>query len=128
MILYFSGTGNSKFVADCFSDFLQESVVSINNLFKEWQDICIKDRIIIFVFPVYCESMLNVLFKFIKKSHLYSQSVYFFVTYHNNVPFLEKCCKKLCTEKEFDFRGFSKIRMLQNHIMVTDTTNPNEIE
>lgn len=36
MILVFSGTGNSKYVADALADRIDDEVVSLNDIIKRW--------------------------------------------------------------------------------------------
>jgi len=55
MILYFSGTGNSKYVANYLSDKLDDEMVSLNEVIKYNQKLDFTSiKPFIFVSPIYC--------------------------------------------------------------------------
>ena len=54
MILYFSGTGNSRYVAEKISKITDDSVISINEILKSRnKDIIESEKPFVFVCPTY---------------------------------------------------------------------------
>ena len=54
MIIYFSGTGNSKFVAEYLADKLEDSILSLNKVIKNGEKlVCTSEKPYIIVAPIY---------------------------------------------------------------------------
>lgn len=54
MILYFSGTGNTKFVADYLADHLQDGTINLADYLKNGRKLQIhSDKSFIFASPIY---------------------------------------------------------------------------
>lgn len=64
MLLYFSGTGNSEYVAETLSNFLNEELLFIPDIDPENWDYLLTDRIV-FVFPVYSWGVPPLIKKFV---------------------------------------------------------------
>ncbi len=129
MILYFSGTGNSKFITDCLEDITHDNVSSINEIMKAQKPVSIHDSHVVFVFPSYCGRMPRVVSQCIQKLCTFDHMpAYFIATCNESAANAEHYCKKLCEECNLDFKGFTQIRMPQNHITMCDTADAEEIE
>ena len=71
MIFYFTGTGNSKFVASQISKRVNDEVVSINQLLKEGEIKAFKsEKPFVFVVPTYAWRIPRVVEDFIQEVKL----------------------------------------------------------
>lgn len=85
MIFYFTGTGNSLYVAEKLNNMLNEELISVTGMIKEnrYEFDLDKSNYLGFVFPVYYYSVPSTLEKFIKKvefKNLEGKKVFVFLT------------------------------------------------
>ncbi len=118
MILYFSGTGNSRYTAQVIQREIKDELVSINDYLKKNSKISLHSNDpFVFVAPTYAWRLPKVVEDFIRKTEFTgSRKAYFLLTCgthtHNAVHYADK----LCSEKNFEFMGFSSIVMPENYI------------
>lgn len=119
MILYFTGTGNSRYVARKISEEINDEVVSINQLIKQES----KDELIsinkpfIFVCPTYAWRLPKVVTEFIRKTKFSgSNKVYFIMTCGEDTAKAINYIQKLCDNKEWELKGMAEIKMPENYI------------
>lgn len=70
MIYYFSGTGNSEWVANRLGTILQDRVVNIANQEREKKNYIEAGETVGFVFPIYAYSVPPIMMEFINQQHL----------------------------------------------------------
>ncbi len=70
MIYYFSGTGNSKWVAETLADRTHDSAVNIADISKEENILIKKDSVFGLVFPVYAWNYPEIVSEFLKRVNL----------------------------------------------------------
>ena len=71
MILYFTGTGNSKFVADYLAEHLNDETISMNNIIKNSEKlVCDSEKPYIVVAPIYAWRYPAVIEELLRKSEL----------------------------------------------------------
>lgn len=123
MILYFSGTGNSRYVAQTIGRITEDKVVSMNDLMKDGsKDILKSNKPFIFVAPVYAWRMPKVVDHFIKNAHFSgSNKAYFVLTLGGEAGNSVHYAKKICNEKGLDFCGFASVIMPGNYIAMFPT-------
>lgn len=119
MILYFTGTGNSRYVARKISEEINDEVVSINQLIKQES----KDELIsinkpfIFVCPTYAWRLPKVVTEFIRKTKFSgSNKVYFIMTCGEDTAKAINYIQKLCDDKGWELKGMAEIKMPENYI------------
>jgi Uncharacterized Fe-S center protein len=119
MILYFTGTGNSKFAADVLAEELNEQTISLNEVMKKGESVTVEsDRPIVIVSPVYAWRLPRVVEDQIRKIKFSGdRDIYFVVTMGNDPGGCEKYCRKLCEKRWFEFKGFCGIRMPDNYVI-----------
>lgn len=129
MILYFTGTGNSKFVANALADELNDEVVSLNTIIKESKKISfVSSKPFIVVTPIYgwrIPQIVNVLLKsatFSGNNHLY-----FLGTMGGQSGNSEYYCKKICNQNGMKFMGFGNIKMPNNYVVAKQMPDQLEI-
>ncbi len=127
MILYFSGTGNSKYIARILANKLGERVVSANELIKTGKkaQVTASERLI-FVSPVYAWRLPRVFQNFIK-SCAFSGKAYFVFTCGDSICNAEKYVKRFCKKVGIEFMGVSEIVMPENYIAMFSASEEKEI-
>lgn len=128
MILYFSGTGNSRYVAKRIAEIINDETISINQRLKENDySLVNSDRTLIFVGPVYAGRLPRVMNDYIKKVNFIGTKEVYFITTCASTPWATvKYVHKLCEEKAFSLKGFNSIIMPQGYI-VGGGTQPKEV-
>lgn len=129
MILYFSGTGNSKYVAEQLAKNTGDELVSINDKLKNEEATKIVDEKLVFVVPTYAwripkivrNWILNTDFKNAKKA-------WFVMTCGSEIGNAEKYNMKLCNKKGFNYMGSAQIVMPENYIAMFNSPSQEEIK
>lgn len=118
MILYFTGTGNSRYVAQSIGRITGDIIVSINELLKnKSKEILESEGPFIFVCPTYAWRMPKIVECFIRNAHFSgSNKAYFVLTCGSDTGNAVHYAKRLCNEIGFDFLGFAAIIMPENYI------------
>ncbi|HWT75122.1 MAG TPA: EFR1 family ferrodoxin [Mobilitalea sp.] len=122
MILYFSGTGNSRYVAQVISSVTGDNIVSINELLKNGSKDTIKsDKPFVFVCPTYAWRIPKVVDDYIREVRFEgNKKAYFILTCGSETYNAAEYTKKICKEKGFDFMGLSSVLMPENYIAMFD--------
>ncbi len=115
MILYFSGTGNSKYIAKILGEKLSQNVVSANSLIKKGEKAQVDEQVTVFVSPVYAWRLPRVFQAFIEKSKITGKA-YFVITCGDSICNAEKHLKKFCKKIGLTLMGVSQIVMPENYI------------
>ena len=119
MILFFSGTGNSHYVAKIIAEKTKDDIVSINKLVKQGnqKQLVSQDKPFVFVCPTYAWRIPKVVEDFIKSVDFSgSNKVYFILTCGLSTFNALGYIKQLCTVKGFELQGFADIVMPENYI------------
>lgn len=118
MILYFSGTGNSRFAAQIIQKVTKDDISSMNELIKSGNKNTIKsDKPFVFVCPTYAWRIPKVVEKFIREVQLEgSKKAYFVLTCGDSTGNAVRYVKKLCMDKGLEFMGLSSLIMPENYI------------
>lgn len=118
MILYFSGTGNSRYVARKIAEASGDDIISINQRIKDGDYSDIKsEKPLVFVGPVYAGRLPRIMDKYIEKVTFSGNKKAYFVgtcaaTAWQTVGYVEKLCEK----KKFSLLGFNSVVMPQGYI------------
>lgn len=128
MILYFSGTGNSQFVAKQISDQIKDDLVSINEYIKNNKVGDFKsEKPFVFVIPTYSWRMPRIIEDWLNKSSFSGNlNSYFILTCGGHVGNASHYAKDICSKKGFKFRGLSELLMPENYIALFTTPNEEE--
>jgi len=128
MVLYFSSTGNSKYVAEKIADNLNDSILSINDILKtnNKNNIDVNGKLVI-VSPTYLSRMPRIIEDwFISQEFNGANGVYFVMTYFNSFGAAKDYNQKLCESKGLKYMGTKYIHMPNNHILSFTPTNIDE--
>jgi ferredoxin len=128
MILYFSGTGNSRYAAQVIGQITDDKIFSINELIKNGNHETVKsNKPYVFVCPTYAWRMPKIVEDFIKNTSFSGSSkVYFVLTCGTDTGNALQYTKNIFDEKKLDFLGFAGVVMPENYIAMYDT--PNKIQ
>lgn len=119
MILYFTGTGNSRHLAFKLKAQLGHAdIVDIGALIKEdKKGVFDSAEPYVFVLPTYGWRMPRIVLDFIKKADVRGDKrAYFLLTCGSSCGNAGKYAEKLCEEKGLTFMGCSGIKMPENYL------------
>ena len=128
MVLYFSGTGNSRYVAKKIADVSGDEFISIGQKLKSGDFSEVRsEKPLVFVGPVYAGRLPRVMEDYIRKvKFIGTQRTYFIVTCAQTPWVTVRYVEKLCAEKGFSLLGFNSIVMPQGYI-AGGGTQPKEV-
>ena len=128
MILYFSGTGNSKYVAQRIADALDDALVNLNDRIKasDTSPVETGERVII-VTPTYAWRIPRVVRDWLRKTELRgAKQVWFVMTCGSEIGNADKYNRELCTEKRLSCMGTAQIVMPENYIAMFSAPQADE--
>ena len=118
MIFYFSGTGNSNYVAKRIADALGDALVNLNDRIKASDTSSVEtgERVII-VTPTYAWRIPRVVRDWLRKTELRgARLVWFVMTCGSEIGNADKYNRDLCAEKSVACMGTAQIVMPENYI------------
>ena len=128
MILYFSGTGNSKFVAQRIADALGDEIVNLNDRIKSSDTSPVEtgERLIV-VTPTYAWRIPRVVRDWLLKTELRgAKQAWFVMTCGSEIGNAAKFNRKLCQAKGLAYRGTAQIIMPENYIAMFNAPQADE--
>lgn len=130
MILYFTGTGNSAFIANTIASHLDDEVM---NLFDKIRDHdyseLTSEKPWIIVTPTYAWRIPRIVSDWIKKTPLKgNHNIYFFMTCAGSVGYAGQYLEKISQQKKLIYKGCAEIIMPENYIAMFETTPSHEID
>lgn len=130
MILYFTGTGNSRYVAGKIARVTGDDVISINERMRNKNfsaPILADDKTLIFVCPTYAWRIPRIMQEWIEKTDLPKNcNVYFVLTCGNDTSNALTHVKTLCESKSWNLQGFAEVIMPENYIALFLVPDSNE--
>lgn len=118
MILYFTGTGNSLYVAKKLSAHLGEKLLNIGEKIRanDFSPVDAEGRLV-FVVPTYAWRIPRIVEKWIEKTEFQNaQKVWFVMDCGGEIGNAEKYIAALCERKQFDFMGVYPVVMPENYV------------
>lgn len=131
MILYFTGTGNSKYIADALANELADEVISMNQYIKaETKGNFESEKPYVFVAPVYLATLPEIVRKFISESTFTGNKMAYFISTCASEPSaVPNAARDLCEENsKFTYMGSTYVKMPQNYIALFTMTPKEEQE
>ena len=129
MVLYFTGTGNSRYAASIISNICGDELVSINAIMRQR----IEDPYIakysfesnmpfVVVCPTHCWNVPRAVQQFLKDSRFIgNKKLYFFLTCGSSTGSASELAKQLCADIGMEFMGLSSVVMPENYIAMFKT-------
>ncbi len=117
MILYFTGTGNSKFAADLIGGVLQDEVICLNDFIKNGISPAFhSEKPFVIIAPIYAWRFPQVVEQLIVKAEFTGNSnLYFVGTMGANSGNTDRFCQKIAQGKNMTFQGFCGVVMPNNY-------------
>lgn len=130
MIFYFTGTGNSEYVARKIQSLIQDDLVSLNDLMKSGgKGPFNSEQPLIFVCPTYAWRLPRVVDETIRNSLFTgNKKAYFVMTCGEDIGNAEKYIRDLCLEKQLTFMGVTPVVMPENYITMYSAPEKGKIE
>ena len=128
MIVYFSGTGNSRYAAEMLADTLDDETLDSSRYIKEGSSAKIySEKPFVFLCPTYVSAPPLVFMEFIRKSEFMgARKAWFIITCAGGIGASAVYMKKLCREKELKFMGCEQLQMPQNYLIFFKTKEKGE--
>lgn len=130
MILYFSGTGNSRYAAILLAKTLDDEILSINELIssENFETVC-SDKPFIFVVPTYCYHIPSAVEEYISKTEFKGNNkAYFVMTCGAGIGGAGAANRALCKEKGLDCMGTYTLVMPDNYLVMYEPSSREEAE
>jgi len=120
MIVYFTGTGNSRYVAHLIQSVTGDELVSMNELIKSGNHEPLQSvKPFVFVSPIYAWKIPRIVEEFIRDTELTgTKKVYFIFTCGDDAGNAGYFAKKIIKEKGLEFLGHKAIKMPENYIIL----------
>ena len=134
MILYFTGTGNSRFIAQRLSECCSDELVSINRQMRQRkldpynaQYAYHSEKPFVVVCPTYCWHVPKVVEDFLYECRfLGSQNLYFVLTCGSGTGQAASHARAICEKLSMRFMGLSSILMPENYITLFHAPDADE--
>ncbi len=130
MILYFSGTGNTKFVAEYIAEHIGDECVSLNDILKYKLPLRFNSvKPFVIAAPIYASCYPTIIMKLIRKAEFTgSDKIYFLTTMGAGTGAFEVPLEKIADEKDMAYMGACGVPMPNNYIAGSDLPNADEAE
>ena len=126
MIVYFSGTGNSKYCAQMLADKLEEELFdSFYHIKNGIAAELVSGTPWVFVSPTYCWQLPHVFEEFIRTARFEGcKEAYFVMTCGSDIGNAGQKIEKLCQEVGLNYRGVLPVVMPENYIAMFEVPQP----
>jgi len=123
MIVYFSGTGNSRFAAEYLAKKLQVDVLDAGKQIKTGENGDFSSQsMLVFAAPIYGWRIPRVFDNYIRNAQFSeNQDIYFVLTCGDDIGNAGAYVEKLCLEKGLNCRGVLEVVMPENYIAMFNT-------
>lgn len=128
MIIYFSGTGNSRHAANVIAKATGDQVINLaDRLRKGDTSPLFSEKPYVFVGPVYAGRYPRVMDEHIEKTNFNGSNKAYFVATCASTPWITvDYVNKLVAKKDFDFQGFNSVLMPQGWVSGGGTQSKEE--
>lgn len=118
MILYFTGTGNSRYIAEKLADRLQEELLSVNDRLRanDTSPVHTGPNVIL-VTPTYAWRIPRIVRDWLLKTELTgAKQIWFVMDCGDGIGNAGKYNRNLCSQKAVSYMGTAKLVMPENYI------------
>ncbi len=117
MILYFSATGNSKYVATRIAEEIHDEMIGIADCIAE-NKYSFKDKQIGIITPTYFWGMPSIVNDFLKKAEFHTEYLYFIATYGTTPGAIGALAKEAIKNRDID--AYYSVRMVDTYTPIFD--------
>ena len=128
MVLYFSGTGNSKYIAKRIAEAIRENTVDLNMKIKENDTSPLQTgRDVIIVTPTYAWRIPKIVSEWIDKTEFIGgKRIWFVMNCGSEIGNAAKYNRELSEQKKLQYMGTARILMPENYIAMFDAPKAEE--
>ena len=128
MVLYFTGTGNSQYVAEVIAEGLGDELISINNYMKDGiAGDFVSGKPYVLVCPTYAWRVPLVVEEWLRTARFDgNDNMYFVLTCGDSTGGAQAFAKKLCDEIGMKYRGLKTVVMPENYIAMFNVPDKEE--
>ena len=128
MVVYYTGTGNSRYVAQRFAAALGDDLITANEYIKNDTSADLhSDRPWVFVSPTYGWQIQHIFADFLRRGRFTgSKKTYFVMTCGSEIGNADKYNRELCAEKAISCMGTAQIVMPENYIAMFNAPQAEE--
>ena len=128
MVLYFSGTGNSKYIAKRIAEAIRENTVDLNMKIKENDTSPLQTgRDVIIVTPTYAWRIPKIVSEWIDKTEFIDgKRIWFVMNCGSEIGNAAKYNRELSEQKKLQYMGTARILMPENYIAMFDAPKAEE--
>lgn len=118
MVIYFSGTGNSRYVAECIAKVTLDETVSVAERIKTHDEsTLVSEKPFVVVGPVYAGRFPRIMDAYLRQIKMQGSDKIYFVATCAATPWKTvRYAKRLCEEKKLNMLGFNSVIMPQGYI------------
>ena len=118
MVLYYSGTGNSKFIAKCIASALETDCLNLNERIKAEDTLSVQtEENVILVTPTYAWRIPHIVSDWLEKVDLVSaKRIWFVMDCGSEIGNAAKYNRQLAAQKHLHYMGTAQIIMPENYI------------
>lgn len=130
MIIYFSGTGNSRYIAERLGVLNKDTVINANDYIKNRKRADLKsNKPFVFVCPTYGWRIPHIFADFIEKGSFQgNKTAYFVMNCGSDIGNAGAYLEKLCNQIHFQYKGVAELVMPENYIAIYDVPSIEEAE
>lgn len=127
MILYFTGTGNSRYAAEKIADKTKGQQQNLNALIKKNETVAVQAENLVVVTPTYAWRIPRIVREWIRKADFSAvKKVWFVMTCGSEIGNASAYNQKLCSEKGCEYMGTAQIIMPENYIAMFNVPEKDE--
>ena len=129
MILYFTGSGNSKYVADALAKRLYDEVISLNKVIKNREQAKFtSQRPFVIVAPIHAWRLPRLIENFLREAKFHGcQKMYFVATMESQTGRCDKYCEAICKEIGMEYMGMRGVTMPNNYVVSSKMPDKEEV-
>ena len=126
MILCFSGTGNSRYVAEKTAKIINNEIIDINAKIKNLYTSSINtDADLVFAVPTYAWRIPKIVEQWIRDTDFCgARRAWFIMTCGDEFGNADKYNRKLCEDKKLEYMGTAQVVMPENYIAMFAVPKP----
>ena len=130
MVLYYSGTGNSKFIAKCIASALETDCLNLNERIKTGDTSSVQtEENVILVTPTYAWRIPHIVSGWLGKAELVgAKRIWFVMDCGSEIGNAAKYNQKLAAQKALTYMGTAQIVMPENYIAMFNAPQVDEAQ
>ncbi|MDD7363044.1 MAG: EFR1 family ferrodoxin [Peptoniphilus sp.] len=126
MIYYYSGTGNSAYVASKLGEYLKTDSIDLGERIRSGTMDDIDDATAIIVTPTYCWRVPRLVENYLRQIKVSAERIYFVMTCGGGIGNAEKYAKVLAKDIGVSYGGIFSVVMPENYVAMFDVPGVSE--